>query len=116
MHDRTMPRHSLEPIRQAVSSGELARAHTLWNEAATELAGEFANVSASEARLAEVRELVEWTRAVVMCERAHLLAELKGLEAGLRVMTGYELGHVLEDGPGFDLDRPSARRIVAASF
>ena len=69
----------LEPIRQAVNSGEFDRAQLLWNQCAAGLAEELSNGSLSAARLFEVRELVEWSRIVVLCERAHLRDQLNSL-------------------------------------
>jgi hypothetical protein len=91
----------LEPIRQAVNSGEFDRAQLLWNECAAGLEEELNHGCLSEARLREVRELVEWSRTVVLCERAHLMNQLNSLH----VAGEYEL--------------PAAartHRIVEASF
>jgi hypothetical protein len=35
--------------------------------------------SLSETRLREVRELVEWSRVVILCARAHLLDQINSL-------------------------------------
>jgi hypothetical protein len=91
----------LEPIRQAVASGEFERARLLWNECTTGLAEELSNGCLSEARLFEVRDLVEWSRNVVMCSRAHLLGQLNCLH----VAGEYKLGVP-----------PPACRLVSASF
>jgi hypothetical protein len=91
----------LEPIRQAVNSGEFGRAQFLWQECAAGLAEELSNGSLSEARLKEVRELVEWARMVALCERAHLQDQLNSLH----VAGEYE----------FPVP-PPAHRIVEASF
>ena len=66
----------LEPIRQAVSAGEFSRARLLWQECAAGLAEEVSNGTLTEARLSEARRLVDWSRDVVLCERAHLLHQL----------------------------------------
>ena len=74
-----MPQLPLEPIRQAVNSGEFDRAQLLWNQCAAGLAEELRTGCLSAARLSEVRELVEWSRIVVLCARAHLLDQLNSL-------------------------------------
>ena len=96
---------SLESIRHAVNSGEFDRAQLLWNECAAGLAEELSNRCLSAARLAEVRELVEWSRTVVLCERAHLRNKLNRLQSELRVTGEYGM-------PA----SPRTPRIVAATF
>lgn len=71
----------LESIRQAVSSGEFGRAQFLWAECSAALAEDLSTGCLTEARLSEVRELVEWSRMVVLCERAHLQRRLNTLHA-----------------------------------
>jgi hypothetical protein len=100
-----MPQPSLEAIRQAVNSGEFARAQLLWNEYASGLAGEFNGGRLSEAGLAEVREFVEWSRTVVLCERAHLQDQLNRLQREL-----YRAGEYGMPAP------PDGPCIVAARF
>jgi hypothetical protein len=96
-----MPLLPLEPIRQAVNSGEFGRAQLLWKECAAGLAEELSNGRLTEARLSEVRELVEWSRTVVLCARAHLQDQLNSL-------------HVAGE---YELPFPRrAHRIVEASF
>jgi hypothetical protein len=95
----------LEPIRQAVSAGEFGRAQLLWNQCAARLAEELSGKSLAEARLSEVRELVEWSRIVVLCERAHMVDQLNRLRAELHVVAEYEMG----------VPAPT-HRIVLASF
>jgi hypothetical protein len=91
----------LEPIRQAVNSGEFRRAQLLWKECAAGLAEELSSGRLTEARLSEVRELVEWSRTVVLCARAHLQDQLNGL-------------HVARE---YELPFPRrAHRVLEASF
>jgi|HubBroStandDraft_3_1064219.scaffolds.fasta_scaffold560448_2 hypothetical protein len=66
-------------IRRAVSAGEFGKASALWEAYAEQVAGEIRGGTCPEARLAQMRELVEWTRGVVICARAH---------AQLRLNTG----------------------------
>ncbi len=95
----------LESIRHAVNSGEFERARFLWNQCAAGLAEELSNRCLSPARLEELRELVEWSRTVVMCERAHLQNKLNRMQSELRVAGEY--GQPAS---------PQAHRIVTASF
>ena len=74
-----MRQRSLESIRQAVSCGEFDRAQLLWKECVAALEKELRCGCLSEARLREVRELVEWSRTVVLCERARLQDQLNSL-------------------------------------
>jgi predicted protein tyrosine phosphatase len=96
---------SLETIRQALNSGEFGRAQVLWNECVGGLAEDVINRRLTEARLSDVRELVEWSRIVVLCERAHLQDQLNRLQTELHVAEGYELG----------VPQPACR-LVEASF
>ena len=98
----------LESIRQAVNSGEFGRAQLLWRECSEALAEELTNGSLTETRLSEVgellsevRELMEWSRTVVLCARAHLQDRLNLL-------------HVARE---YEIPFPRrAHRLVSASF
>jgi hypothetical protein len=91
----------LESIRQAVNSGEFGRAQLLWRECSEALAEELTNGHLSKARLAEVRELMEWSRMVVLCVRAHLQDRLNSL-------------HVARE---YEIPAPArTHRLVSASF
>ena len=91
----------LESIRQAVNSGEFGRAQLLWRECSEALAEELTNGHLSKARLAEVRELMEWSRMVVLCVRAHLQDRLNCL-------------HVARE---YEIPAPArTHRLVSASF
>ncbi|MGD0773759.1 MAG: hypothetical protein ABSC05_13145 [Candidatus Solibacter sp.] len=91
----------LEPIRQAVNNGEFFRAQLLWQECVAALSEEWSRGCLTEARLGEVRALVEWSRTVVLCARAHRMRQLNSL----RVAGEYDLGIP-----------PATRRLVEASF
>jgi hypothetical protein len=69
----------LDAIRQAVSSGEFARAQLLWREHAAGLAEELKDGRLTGAKLTEVRELMEWSRTAALCARAHLQLRLNSL-------------------------------------
>ncbi len=96
-----MPQLLLEPIRRAVNAGEFDRAQFLWNECAAAVTDELGNGRFTEARLTEVREFVEWSRNVVLCERTRMLNRLNSLH----VAAEYE-----------DPVAPPAHRLVEASF
>jgi hypothetical protein len=91
----------LDPIRQAVNNGEFSRAQLLWQECVAALHGELSRGCLSAARLKEVRELVEWSRTVVLCTRARLMRQRNSLH----VAGEYDLG-----------TPPAARRLVEARF
>jgi hypothetical protein len=62
-------------IREAVSSGEYERASQLWSLYAEE---RFAEVHRGCGdKLPEMRELMEWTRVVVLCARAQALRTIR---------------------------------------
>ena len=91
----------LEPIRHAVTCGEYDRAQLLWNECAFALEEELRSRCLSEARLLEVRELVEWSQTVVLCERARTQDQLNSLHVAGEYESGVPHG---------------AHRLVSASF
>lgn len=64
-----------ERFRKAVSSGEFHRGSELWNAYAAERLTE-AQHGCGE-KLPEMRELMEWTRRVVLCARAQALRKLR---------------------------------------
>ncbi len=96
---------SLQPIREAISSGEFERARLLWESSARGLTEDFETGGSLETRLAEIRELVAWSRTVFLCERAHLQDQIRRLQAELRVESSYLFP-----------DPESAPTIVAARF
>jgi hypothetical protein len=58
-------------IRRAVSAGEFGKASALWDTYAEQVAGEIRSRGCPEVRLAQMRDLIEWTRSAVTCARAH---------------------------------------------
>jgi hypothetical protein len=58
-------------LRSAASAGEFGKASALWEAYAEQVAGEIRAGTCGETRLAQMRELIEWTRGVVTCARAH---------------------------------------------
>lgn len=85
----SMDGHLTEPIRQAVASGEYRKAQLLWNGYAALLREELPKGSVTEARVAEVRELVEWSRRMVLCTRAHAQSRLDSMRDSMRVAQAY---------------------------
>lgn len=57
-------------IRRAVSAGEFSQASTLWDSYTAQVAAEIRGRTFSAARLAQMSQLIEWTRGVVTCARA----------------------------------------------
>ncbi len=84
-----MDGHLTEPIRQAVASGEFQKAQFLWNGYAALLREELPKGYVTEARLAEVRDLVEWSRRVVVCARAHAQSRLDSMRDSVCVAQAY---------------------------
>jgi hypothetical protein len=66
-------------IRKAVASGEFEEAQRLWTGYMAHLHEELRQGSFSETRLAAAAELVEWSRRVVICARAHAQDRLNNL-------------------------------------
>jgi hypothetical protein len=71
-----MDNQRTNPIRQAVASGEFHRAAMLWNEYVNETREEINRGTCTQARMAETAELVEWSRRVALCDRAHAQGQL----------------------------------------
>ena len=68
-----------DAILQAVASGQFQLAERLWNGYMVRLKEELRRGSLTEAHLEEARELVEWSRLVALCARAHAQERLGGL-------------------------------------
>ncbi len=84
-----MDGHLTEPIRQAVGSGEYQKAQLLWNGYAALLREEMPKGSVTAARLAEMRDLVEWSRRSVLCFRAHTQSRLDSMRDSVHVAQTY---------------------------
>jgi hypothetical protein len=54
-----------------VSAGEFGKASALWETYAGQVAEEIRTGNRPAAQLAETRDLMDWTRGVVICARAH---------------------------------------------
>ncbi|MBZ5621886.1 MAG: hypothetical protein LAQ69_24645 [Acidobacteriia bacterium] len=94
-----MKNQRTDPIRQAVAAGEFHRATLLWNEYAAGIREEIGRGACTEARMAEAGELLEWSRGVALCDRAHAQSQL----TSMRVAAQY--------GPA---DTPLARFVRAS--
>ena len=74
-----MDQFSESRIREAVASGEFKRAQELWTAYTAQLEEELRQGSFSEAKLAQVRDLMEWSRGVALCARLHARDQLNSL-------------------------------------
>ena len=59
-------------IRKAVASGEFPKARLLWEEYGESFRAERKRGPLPLSRLAEARELAEWTRMAALCARARI--------------------------------------------
>jgi len=59
-----------ERIRQAVASGEFAKARLLWAEYGNRFCEDLRRGPVPHSRLQDARQLAEWTRATALCARA----------------------------------------------
>lgn len=66
-------------IREAVASGEFKRAQDLWTAYTLQLEEELRQGSFSETELAQLRDLMEWSRGVALCARLHAQDRLNSL-------------------------------------
>ena len=66
-------------IREAVASGEFNRAQQLWGAYMIQLEDELSQGSFTETKLAQVRELMEWSRSAALCARRHAQDRLNSL-------------------------------------
>jgi len=66
-------------IRQAVASGEFERARQLWEAYMLQLEAQVRQGSFTAIQLAQVRDLVEWSRGVALCARQHAQDRLNSL-------------------------------------
>jgi hypothetical protein len=72
---RAAPRESLslpQRIRKAVASGEFSKARLLWEEYGAACRADRLRGPLPLSRLAEARELAEWTRMAALCARARI--------------------------------------------
>jgi hypothetical protein len=74
-----MPTPTTDAIRQAVASGEFPLAERLWSNYMLRLMEELRRGALTEGHLREARELVDWSRLVVLCMRTRAQARLGSL-------------------------------------
>ena len=67
----TLNKDARELIRRAMASEEFATAQRLWDAYAEEVRAAILDGSATEGMMAEMSELVGWSRLVVQSFRAH---------------------------------------------
>jgi hypothetical protein len=85
MPDESMERDSLpRQIREAVASGDLLKARLLWEEYGETFRADRLRGPLPQRRLAEARELAEWTRMAALCARAHLRDRLNQIAVAQR--------------------------------
>jgi hypothetical protein len=78
----------VELFRDVVSSGEFERASLLWNTYATERLTEARRGCGD--KLAEMRELMEWTCRVVVCARAQAPRSLRTRLTEVHAASAYD--------------------------
>jgi len=66
-------------IREAVASGEFKRAQDLWEAYVVQLVEQLRQGSFSAAKLAQIRDLMEWSRSAALCARLHAQDRLNSL-------------------------------------
>lgn len=76
-------------IRRAVSAGEFDKASALWETYAAQLTETIRIRSCSTAQLAQMRELIDWTRRIITCSRAQAQRRINTRLTGLHVATVY---------------------------
>jgi hypothetical protein len=76
-------------IRSAVSAGELDQASALWEDYASQVVDEIRGGVCPKERLAQMRELIEWTRGVTASGRAQAQRRLDIRITGLHVAAAY---------------------------
>jgi hypothetical protein len=85
---------SAEAVRAAIAGGDYVYAQGLWNEYVTAVTAG----GLSEPALAEAAELMEWSRHVLLCARAHAVERLRALHvAGAYGTRGSHTGPVVRE-------------------
>jgi hypothetical protein len=68
-------------IRHAIARGEFAGAEVLWEDLSRQMRERIASGAAGEAEREALVELYDWSRNVLLCERARILDRLNTLHA-----------------------------------
>ncbi len=90
--DSSNPADLVSAFRDAVSSGEYARAEEIWNAYAACLLEEVRR--GRGALLSEAGSLIDWTRSVALCQRSHALRRLR-----LQIAEGYAASQYVRNAP-----------------
>ncbi len=90
MNDRERMNGRAKPledrIRDAVASGEFAKAKDLWLELTDRLRRELAGHTLSAAQVRQTRELLAWCRTIAITDRARCQQRLSQLAVSSRYM------------------------------
>jgi len=84
-----MDRDAHSGIRRAVAAGEFGKASALWETYAAQVADAIRGGYCSAAELAQMGELVVWTRRVVICAQAHAQRRISTRITKLHAATAY---------------------------
>jgi hypothetical protein len=84
-----MPNETQVGIRRAVSAGEFGKASALWETYVAEVTEAIRGGYLTAPELAQMGELVEWTRNVIICARAHTQRRLSTRITKLHAATAY---------------------------
>lgn len=90
--DSTNRLHLISSFRAAVSSGEYARAEEIWNGYAACILEDIRHGRGT--LLSEAQSLIDWTRAVMLCQRSHSLRRLR-----LQIAEAYAASQYVRNGP-----------------
>ena len=76
-------------LRSAASAGEFGKASALWETYAQQIADATRGGICSAAELAQMREIIEWTRSVTTCAHAHAQLRLNTRRTKLHAASIY---------------------------
>jgi hypothetical protein len=68
-----------DAFRRAIVCREYAKARKLWADYIGGLRGQCERGALTQAHMDEARELLEWARVTMLCQRAHVRQRLRGL-------------------------------------
>jgi hypothetical protein len=69
-----------QAIRQAIACREYEKVKRLWAEYIGGLRSECARGALTQTQMDEARQLLEWARVTMLCQRAHVQQRLRGLQ------------------------------------
>jgi len=76
-------------LRCAVSAGELGKASAVWETYGQQMADAIRGGTCSAAELAQMREIIEWTRSAITCARGHAQLRLNTQRTKLHAASIY---------------------------